>query len=202
MQIILTDDHPVFRQGLAAMLRAVFDPVEIIEAGDMASLQTLIAEGHAPDLLLLDLLFPGFAPDQDIGPLRKRLPLTAIVAISMHTDPDMVRSVMAQGANGYLSKTARPQDISDALRAISEGETVTLLGSEVPSASPPPEPQLTERQREVLRLVAQGKTNKEIARTLGISHHTVRLHVSAMLRALDLPSRAAAASYAARHGLL
>lgn len=184
------------------MMRNLFAGAEIVEAGDHAGLTRSVGDGELPDLILLDLLFPGFEATRDFAGLRRSLPVTPIVAVSMVHDNGMIDAVMEAGANGFVSKTARPDDMATALKAVMDGETVILRASGgVPLVSQEDGlGSLTGRQLDVLRFMAKGLSNKQIARELGISPYTVRVHVSAVLRTLSLPSRAAAASFAAARG--
>lgn len=184
------------------MMRNLFAGADIVEIGDHAGLSRSIGEEDLPDLILLDLLFPGFDAIRDFAGLRRSLPVTPIVAVSMVHDNRMIDAVMEAGANGFVSKTARPDDMVAALKSVMEGETVILRASgSVPVISQEDGlGGLTDRQLDVLRFMAQGLSNKEIARELEISPYTVRIHVSAVLRTLSLPSRAAAASFAASRG--
>ena len=204
MNILLVDDHPVFRNGLAVMLGHLFEHATVRELGDGVALSKAIAENEPPDLVLLDLLFPGFDAQRDFSSLRQALPVTPIVVVSMVQDREVIDALMEAGANGFVSKTARPDDMSCAFLSVMEGETVQIY-STGPTIDVPVEgavSALTGRQMDVLRLVAKGMSNKEIARELKISPYTVRIHVSALLRALNLPSRSAAASFAAARGLI
>ncbi len=205
MKILLVDDHPVFRNGMMTMLSNLFEGAEIVEAGDAAILSREIGAEVKPDLVLLDLIFPGFDAPSDFPGLRRALPLTPIVVVSMVSDSAIIEEVMSAGANGFVSKSARPDDISAAFLAVMDGDSVILRASHEVGPHPVNEDALsalTSRQIEVLRYVCKGMSNKEIARELEISPFTVRIHVSALLKSLGVATRSAAASYAASRGFV
>lgn len=204
MKILLVDDHPVFRSGMAIMMRNIFADSRIVEIGDSAGLDRETDKDELLDLVLLDLLFPGFNAVADFPALRRKLPLTPIVAVSMVHDDRLINAIMAAGANGFVSKTARADDISKAFLSVMDGETIVLRASSPGFISPDTNPlsQLTDRQLDVLRHVARGMTNKEIGRELGISPYTVRVHVAALFKALNVSSRSAAASFATARGFV
>ncbi|PYC21621.1 LuxR C-terminal-related transcriptional regulator [Pseudomonas mosselii] len=195
-RIIVADDHPLFREAMVNTVRRILPEARLEEAGSLADVLRLATLGATPDTLILDLRFPGLTCIGRLAELRRQLPRTTLIVVSMVDDPEVICEVMAAGVDGFIGKSVSPAEIGAAILAIRAGEVVVnyLPSGLLPQLGASSElEQLTHRQQDVLRLIAQGKTNKEIARALDISPFTVRIHVSSLLKTLNVPTRTAAA---------
>lgn len=202
-RIIVADDHPIFRGGLCGLLGDNSPNAQIDEAGTYDAMLASARDGISPNLFVLDLRFPGMDLTTAIPALRSEFPLASIVIVSMADDRASVDRIMAAGVDGFISKAASHDSMRAAFAAVIRGEFVNIgpPGGLVSSATSSHFSGLTARQREVLALVAEGQSNKEIARALSISPFTVRIHVSALMRELGIETRASAASLASKYGL-
>ncbi|SFB62154.1 two component transcriptional regulator, LuxR family [Amycolatopsis marina] len=200
IRIVLVDDHPVVREGLRGMLESEPDFSVVGEAGSGEEALVLVP-AERPDVVLMDLRMPGL---DGVGAIR-RLPGQRIVVLTTYeTDTDILRAVEA-GATGYLLKDTSRAQLAEAIRAAARGETVlapSVAGRLVHRVRTPAPPQLSAREVEVLRLVADGSTNAEIGRALHISEATVKTHLLRTFSKLDVSDRTAAVTTAMKHGLL
>jgi DNA-binding NarL/FixJ family response regulator len=195
-RIIVADDHPLFREAMVNTVRRILPEARLEEAGSLADVLRLASMGETPDTLILDLRFPGLTCIGRLAELRRQLQRTTLIVVSIVDDPEVICAVMAAGVDGFIGKSVSPEAIGAAILAIRDGEVVVDYAPSglLPQLEAPSElEQLTHRQQDVLRLIAQGKTNKEIARALDISPFTVRIHVSSLLKTLNVPTRTAAA---------
>lgn len=211
LSIILAEDHKLFRNGLRQLLEQEPDFRIVGEADNGLEAQRLVTELR-PDLLILDLSMPGGNGLEAIARVRKLCPHTRILVISMHDSAMHVRSAFREGAHGYLLKTADSAEFFFAVQALAEGRQ--YVSSELTermvawSLSPEtagtasPEEALTLREREVLKLVAEGLSNKEIADRLHIAEKTVVTHRGNFMRKLDLHNVQEVTMYAIRNGIL
>ncbi|UCF59667.1 MAG: response regulator transcription factor [Anaerolineaceae bacterium] len=208
IRILIADDHAVVREGLRTLIST--EPgMEIVgEAADGAEAVRMAIE-LKPDIILLDMAMPRKTGLEAIQEIKAEDPGAHILVLTSFSEDDMVFPAIRSGALGYLLKNASPIALLSAIRNVHRGEPsmspdiATKLMRELQRSSdlPPTEEPLTEREVEVLRLVAKGLTNQEIAETLVIGEGTVRSHVSSILSKLHLANRTQAALYALREGL-
>lgn len=205
IQVLITDDHKVVRQGLRMVLE--LDPeLEVVGEAENGREAVRLAEKFRPDVVLMDLVMPMMDGIEATGKIRRELPDTEVVALtSVLEDVSITRAVKA-GAIGYLLKNTEAEELRRAIKAAAAGqvqlapEAAARLMREV---SAPEDPEnLTERETDVLKLIARGLANKQIARSLFIGDKTVKTHVSNILMKLGVRSRTQAALYAARIGLV
>jgi DNA-binding NarL/FixJ family response regulator len=201
VHVLIADDHPLFREGMRGRLDRVSD-IEVV--GEAASGDEAVELAHKlqPRVILMDIKMPGLNGIEATRELQQSTPQIGVLVLTMFEDDDSVFAAMRAGAKGYLLKDSGGEEVVNAIRAVASGEAVfgpgvaeRIIGFfSVPRPAAPQRafPELTEREEEVLSLVAQGKSNQEIARQLFVSLKTVRNHVSNILLKLQVADRAQA----------
>ena len=204
VRIVLADDHQVVRAGLHLLLDSERGFEVVAEAGDVESARRYV-RGHRPAVLVLDLNMPGGSSLSAIPQLRAESPETQIVVLTMQDEPSFAREALSAGALGYVLKEAADSELVEAVRRAAAGEIYLnpRLGARI-AAEPPPGPpdDLTEREVDVLRRIALGYTNAEIASQLFLSVRTVETHRQHIQQKLRLATRAELVRYALSRGLL
>ena len=208
IRVLIADDHVVVRKGIRALL-ATEPGIDVVgEATDGAEAVRAAAELR-PDVILMDIVMPTVDGIEAVHRIMAAQPGSRILMLTSFATDDQIFPALKAGALGYLLKDTGPEDLVQAIRQVHRGESslhptiarkVLQELSRPPQRPPTPDP-LTEREVEVLRLVAQGRSNQDIARMLVVSEATVRTHVSSILSKLHLASRTQAALYALREGL-
>lgn len=208
IRILIVDDHAIVRKGARALLMEVADMEVAGEAADGAEAIRMAQEVN-PDVILMDLMMPNVDGIEAIRRIKEAQPDARILALTSFAGDDKVFPAIKAGALGYLLKDSDPGELVRAIRQVEQGEPSlhpsiarkVLRELRQPSSQPPTPDPLTERELEVLRLVARGLSNQQIAAELSIADVTVRTHVSNVLGKLHLANRVQAALYAIREGL-
>jgi DNA-binding NarL/FixJ family response regulator len=210
MKILVVDDHPLYRSGVVYTLQNLGIPAEVIECAALDTAFQRLDEGLQPDLMVLDLQMPGYQGIDSVRAVRTRRPEVPVLVLSGNEDPSVVRECIDLGAFGFLPKSAPADQFHAALKLVLSGG-VYLPPTSLSIGSPATRAQqdawsrlgahLTERQRQVLLGIVQGKPNKVIARDLGLSDTTVKSHVAHILDALVVSNRTEAVYALARAGL-
>lgn len=204
IRVVIADDHKVVRSGLEQLI-ATFDDVELVGAAANGEEALALCREHRPDLVLLDLAMPTMDGIEATRRIREALPDTNIVAFTSFSDRDRILRALDAGAIGYLLKDAEPDELRRGMLAAARGESplAPKAAAEVLAArAAGTDADLSEREREVLVLVASGLANKQIARKLGITEKTVKGHLTRIFQAIGVADRTQAALWAERNGLL
>jgi two-component system response regulator NreC len=188
--VVLADDHNLIRVGLRAMLEAEADLRVIGEAADATAAAKLV-EDRRPDVLVLDLQMPGAEPRADIPRLREAVPGTAIVVLTMQADPRIARDLLRAGAAAFVLKQAAERNLGEAIRTATAGGSYVdpRLGGEMAKLEADPLESLSERDLELLRLVALGHTNREIGEQLFLSVRAIEVNRAKLLEKIGVDSR-------------
>jgi two-component system nitrate/nitrite response regulator NarL len=214
IRILVVDDHTLFRRGLTALLSREARFQVVGDAADAGEAQRR-AQALQPDLILLDNHLPGVSGVDALPALREAAPKARVLMLTISEDERDLAAALRGGACGYLLKTMEGDALAAAIRRAMRGESViaddmtgklvsAFQAASAPAAlAAPPAPGegLSPREREIVRLISRGASNKEIGRELGIAETTVKIHVQHLLRKLGLTSRVQAAVYASEHGL-
>ena len=203
ISVLIVDDHPVVREGLRAFLELQEDMEVVGEAADGVEALEKVGE-LLPDVALIDLVMPKMDGITTIRQIKNLSPSTRILVLTSFSEDDKVFPAIKAGALGYLMKDATPADLSESIRSVYRGQPslhpqiARKLMNQIAPREEQAEERLTLRETEVLRLIARGHSNKEIAAALAISEKTVKAHVSNILQKLHLADRTQAALYAVR----
>ena len=208
IRVLIVDDHAVVRAGLRLLVDAEADLETVGEAAD-AREAVFEARSSKPDVILMDVVMPGQSGLDVLPTLLHEHPETKVLILSMQDDPHYVREAFAAGASGYVLKEAADTEVVAAIREVARGGRYVhpelgarLIAAEAAAERRAEEDPLSEREREVLRLLALGHTNQEIAKRLYISVRTAETHRAHIMQKLQLGSRAELVRYAIAHGLL
>jgi len=208
IRVLIADDHAIVRKGIRALL-ATEKGIEVVGEAEDGAEALVQARQLRPDVVLMDLVMPVMNGVDAIRQIGEQLPDVRILVLTSFTGLDKIFPAIKAGALGYLLKDSTPEELVRAIRQVYRGNASLhpavarklLQELSEPSGKAPAEDPLTDREKEVLRLVAQGRHNQEIADLLAISEATVRTHVSHILTKLELSSRTQAALYALRRGI-
>jgi len=208
IRVLIADDHAVVRRGLRVFLDLQDDIIVVDEAVDGLDAVEK-AKTQQPDVVLLDLVMPRMDGIEAIARIREASPATKVLVLTSFAEDEKIFAAVQAGAAGYLLKDIQPQELGKAIRTVHAGEALLhpavaakLMQEFAHGHREPAFSQLTEREIEVLRLIARGMSNKEIAASLGLSEKTVKTHVSNVLQKLSVADRTQAALYAVKQGLV
>lgn len=200
--VVVADDHPVFRDGLSSLIKKQVPAADVLQAETLEGALALARTAERPpSMIVLDLYFSRESILPRLQTVRQDFPRSALVVVSMAEDAGTIQAVMASGVNGFVNKGVPPEAIADAIAMVRAGDIAIKIPAGV-AGDGRAAVSLSERQLQMLRFIAQGKSNKQIAHALSISPFTVRIHVSALFRALGVASRAAAVAKGISEGLV
>jgi two-component system, NarL family, nitrate/nitrite response regulator NarL len=212
MNVLVVDDHPVLREGIAALLRQAGPDTVVHQGGDVAGALRLASERADLDVIVLDLMMPGIGGMEAIAEFGRIRPDVPVIVLSSSEDPRDARKALAQGALGYVPKSASQHTLLSAIRLVLNGELyvpplILNYGSDLPSrlmgqVGRGGSAALTDRQVDVLKRLSEGQPNKVIAHELELSEKTVKAHITAIFKALNVVNRTQAALVGKEMGLI
>ena len=202
LKILIADDHALMLEAINLALEHEPD-FQIVEQAESGSRILPLVNRTEPDVVLLDLEMPGIDGLTCIKLLRKRYPWVRTIVLSGHDSDDVIEAALGAGADDFISKSVDPTELAAALRQALDKPVASAIGRAGTHLHPAAEEKgLSKRELEVLRALAEGKSNKEIARTLWLAQQTVKFHLTSIYRKLDVSSRTQAVNWAYRHGLV
>ena len=210
MKVLIADEQSLFRDGLTLRLKEINQNIDILQSSSLTEMLQILSAEPNTDILILDIDLAGFSAEETIKNIQNISPSAKIIAISSSEDAHNVKNILSLGAIGYIPKRSDSNILSGALKLILDGGTYippVMLKTDSISKStsptlPPLKKNLTNRQSQVLDLIAQGKSNKQIAYDMGVSEATVKLHINALLRSLKVNNRTQAVITAQKMGLI
>jgi DNA-binding NarL/FixJ family response regulator len=201
LRILLADDHPVVRAGLAAVITQESD-LELVGQAENGARAVALYQEHRPDVVLMDLRMPVMDGVEAIRTIAGEFPAARILALTTYEGDADIRRALDAGARGYLLKDMLLTDVIIAIRAVSRGERVIPIAVATKLAEYPERSELTERELEVLQLVARGLSNKEVARAIGRTSETVKIHLKNIFAKLEVSDRTQAVTLALDRGMI
>jgi len=208
MKVLITDEQSLFRDGLSLRLKQINQDITILQASDLAEMQKILSKEQNIDILIVDIDLAELNAAEIITKIKNLTPNTKIIAISSSEDTRNIKKILSCGVKGYIPKRSDSNILSGALKLILDGGTYippAMLDNVIDNTqntTSPLKKNLTNRQSQVLDLIAQGKSNKQIAYDMGVSEATVKLHINALLRSLKVNNRTQAVITAQKMGLI
>ena len=210
MKVLIADEQSLFRDGLTLRLKEINQNIDILQSSSLTETLKILSAEPNTDILILDIDLVGFSAEETIKNIQNLSSSVKIIAISSSEDALNIKNILSLGVKGYIPKRSDSNILSGALKLILDGGTYippAMLKTDstskpTPPTLPPLKKNLTNRQSQVLDLIAQGKSNKQIAYDMGVSEATVKLHINALLRSLKVNNRTQAVITAQKMGLI
>jgi two-component system response regulator NreC len=212
ISVLLVEDHHVVRKGISYLL-SLEEDIDLVGEAEDGNKAIKMAKDLRPDVVVMDITMPNLNGIDAVKQIKKAIPETKVMILTMHTREQYIRQALREGASGYLLKESTPEELVNAIRTVHKGGVALspsisrfVLNEYVKQADPKNEVDslelLTDRERQVLRLIAEGKTNKEIAKCLSISKSTVNIHRTNIMQKLDIHDTAGLVRYSMEKGII